>query len=239
MKIIFTILFSVCIIPYNSYAQTATVKGKDVEIERVPDGGYYYLINKRDTNTGSEWILDYELLFTNDGRTFDSIDLSTVCSFTKKGNPVTEMNILFVNRYLGFLYGNLTGYMFYPFLFRTEDAGKTWQRIKLNTAGTPFRKSDFFMFNETRGIQFNNWNSEPIIKYSLTSDGGKTWKNRTFKISRNDFRLLNAAPYLSEIYSTDGSVTLILTNPDEKTGKISKTAIIHSTDFGETFKEIK
>jgi photosystem II stability/assembly factor-like uncharacterized protein len=149
------------------------------------------------------------------------------------------LNLHFVNKDLGFIYGFSAVYAFYPLLFRTDDGGKTWQTIYAGGMGTPFRRSDFFMFNTSQGIIVNNWNSQPDFHYMLTQDGGKTWKQCTYKISRNDIRILNADGYLSEVYSEDGRVTVIFNNNDKGNRGSGIVHVIQSTDHGKTFRELK
>jgi predicted ribonuclease YlaK len=100
------------------------------------------------------------------------------------------------------------------------------------------RRADFFMFNESKGILLNNWNSEPYFNYMLTNDGGKTWQQQRFKISRNDIRIMNTDEALNAVYSENGTVTVILKTLDSGYRSTAKVVVLESKDFGNTFKEL-
>lgn len=235
------ILLSFTFIVFSFFALANEENGDStIQIQKIGENEIYYLV---DTDTSDDKNIkslhpNYALKYTKDGgRTFSHQYLNTINDMLlKAGNPLSEINMSFIDKSVGFIYGYITGFTYYPFLLKTEDAGQTWSGIPQST-GTPLRKSDFFMFNQTQGIILCNWGSEPILKYKLTNDGGETWESKSYEINDKDFRILNAPEYLSAIYSITGEVTVIIQNRDFDMGRNNKVAIIRSSDFGETFNE--
>jgi len=229
----------------NIFSQASDTTEKLIQIQLLSSKEAYMLVQKKwyvgnDSSLHSNLRSRIELKYSNDdGLTYKFCNLDSVLSVLNGNLSTDNLNIHFVNKSLGFIYGYSAFYAFYPLLFRTEDAGKTWQTIFAGPIGTPFRRSDFFMFDEKKGIIVNNWNSEPYFKYMLTKDGGKNWKQHSFEISRNDIRILNADSLLNQIYSENGHVTVIFTNPDKGHRGSGKVLVIESTDYGKTFKEFK
>ncbi|MBK7763713.1 MAG: hypothetical protein IPI46_10130 [Bacteroidetes bacterium] len=218
---------------------------KLIQVQLLSSNEAYYLVSQYsylndDSSTIENLRYQIQLKYTNDdGKTYSMCKLDSVLVFLKGPLSMSSLNIHFVNKDLGFIYGYSAVYAFYPILFRTNDGGKTWQTIFAGGIGTPFRRSDFFMFNESKGIIVNNWNSEPVFNYMLTLDGGKSWKQHSFNISQNDIRIMNAEGALSEVYSEDGHVTIIFRSPDNGKRGSGKILVIQSKDYGKTFKELK
>lgn len=242
----FLILIFTTLTFVNAFSQTSPdTTEKLIHIQLLSSNEAYYLVHKNtnvnnDSSTISSLRSRLVLKFTSDGgKTFVNRNIDSVVSKLTGTLNSPSLNIHFVNKNLGFIYGYSTVYAFYPILFRTEDGGNTWQTIFAGSIGTPFRRSDFFMFNETKGIIVNNWSNEPNFNYMLTNDGGKTWKQHTFKISQKNIRIMNADGMLSEVYSEDGNVTIIFTTPDKGNRGSAKNLIIHSTNYGKTFRELK
>lgn len=242
----FLILFTTMLTFVNAFSQTSPdTTEKLIHIQLLSSNEAYYLVHKNtnvnnDSSTISNLRSRLVLKFTSDGgKTFVNRNIDSVVSKLTGTLNTPSLNIHFVNKNLGFIYGYSTVYAFYPILFRTEDGGNTWQTIFAGSIGTPFRRSDFFMFNETKGIIVNNWNNEPNFNYMLTNDGGKTWKQHTFKISQKKIRIMNADGMLSEVYSEDGNVTIIFTTADNANRGSAKNLIIHSTNYGKSFRELK
>ncbi|MFN5844243.1 MAG: WD40/YVTN/BNR-like repeat-containing protein, partial [Flavobacteriia bacterium] len=205
----------------HSFSQTPTGTSETIiQAQVLSSKEAYYLVShhsylNNDSSSIQNLRYEIQLKYTNDdGKTFTLCNLDTLTARLEGPLSSPSLNLHFVNKDLGFIYGFSAVYAFYPLLFRTDDGGKTWQTIYAGGMGTPFRRSDFFMFNTSQGIIVNNWNSQPDFHYMLTQDGGKTWKQCTYKISRNDIRILNADGYLSEVYSEDGRVTVIFNNND-------------------------
>lgn len=245
MKTLLSFIFSLFL-----FAALANDENKDSisQIQKIGEKEFYYLVDSDASNDtmGSFLHRNYTLKYTNDGgKTFNHRHLDKINDMLlKAGNPLSEINILFIDKSVGFIYGYITGYAHYPFLFKTKDAGKTWDVIDFNTSstdatnvGTPLRESDFFMFNKKRGIMLCNWGSESTLKYKLTTDGGTTWTFKSYELNDKDFRIMNAKEYLSAIYSEEGEVTIIIENRDFEMGMKNKVAIIRSRDFGESFVE--
>lgn len=245
MKLVLTFFILVSLaVPALSKPLTDTTE-KLIQIQLLAPKEAYYLVQRtaqfqNDSLSVSSVRFRTALKYTyDDGVTFSYCNLDSVFSVLQGQLNMPTLNIHFVNKSLGFLYGYSTVYAFYPFLFRTEDGGQTWQTIFAGPAGTLFRRSDFYMFDESRGIIVNNWNSQPVFNYMLTNDGGKTWKPHTFTISRKDIQIGNYNGNLNEVYSEKGQVTIILKSPDTGYRGTEDILVIQSSDFGKTFKELK
>jgi hypothetical protein len=245
MRIIFVFYFSVFIF-LNVYSQKSQdTTEKLIQIQLLSSNEAYYLVNNysylnNDSTSIENLRYNIQLKYSNDdGKTYTICNLDSIFVSLKGPLSNPSLNIHFVNKNLGFIYGYSAVYAFYPILFRTEDGGKTWQTIFAGIIGKPLRRSDFFMFNESKGIIVSNWNSTPVFNYFITEDGGKTWLPRSFKISNTDIRILNAEGFLSEVYSEKGEVTVIFKTPDNGNRGSGKVLVIQSKDFGKTFKELK
>ncbi len=245
MNYFVTFLFNLVLISCLYAQQQNDVTEQIIQVQLLSRGEAYYLVSQNSyINNDSSSILnqryEIQLKYTkDDGKTFSLCTLDSVLAKLEGPLSPASLNIQFVNKSLGFIYGYSAIYAFYPVLFRTDDGGKTWQTIYAGGTGTPLRRSDLFMFNETKGIIVNNWNNEPFFHYMLTADGGKTWEQHRYKISRKDIRILNADGMLNEVYSEDGVVTIVFTNPDGGNRGSGVLHVIQSTDHGKTFRELK
>lgn len=243
MKLILILIFNT-LLTECLYAQNRDTTERLIQIQLLSSKEAYSLVSRawkinNDSLNFENLRFNFELKYSNDGgKTFTLCNLDSVVSVLTGVLNNPTLNIHFVNKDLGFIYGYSTVYAFYPILFRTDDGGKTWKTIFAGM-GTPFRRSDFFMFNEKKGIIVNNWNNEPNFNYMLTDDGGKTWRQCTFKTSRTDIRMLNVDGLISEVYSENGYVTILLTTPDNGNRGSENILILQSTDFGKTFKELQ
>lgn len=174
--------------------------------------------------------------------------LSTINTMLKNENPISEISIRFVDRSHGFIYGFLTGYMFYPFLFRTEDGGKTWYNTKgLGTypdekfpvVGVPLRREHFMMFDKHAGFMATNWNNGGSFNYMLTNDGGRTWQKKSFKLSDPLTIVPNDNQHRTMYYSVEGKITVVIARQHESDQSKSSVIILRSDDFGHSFREMK
>jgi photosystem II stability/assembly factor-like uncharacterized protein len=156
------------------------------------------------------------------------------------GNPIENIDIHFLDKQYGFVFGNEVGYAFYPFILKTENGGKTWQRQLFSNGaiGSPILSDNFFMFDKQKGITIANWGDESKFNYYITEDGGKTWKNKSFDISDKEFRVLNAPNIQKVIFNQSGEVTVILFDFDLQRFRDNKVMFFKSKDFGNTFEMI-
>lgn len=216
---------------------------KIIQTNLISENASYHLLMKHwylgnDSSSFSNYRYKFGLKFSDDKeKTFSSRHLDAVNKVLPKGPDMYDISLLFIDRSVGFIYGYSENEARNPFLFRTEDGGHTWQTVFANTAGTPFRRRDFWMFTELKGIILNNLNSEPNFNYLLTEDGGKTWQQKSFKISRDDIRISNKGQMLDAFY-TSSSITVSLKNPDPLHPNGVRQLMIQSTDFGHSFVEL-
>jgi len=163
---------------------------------------------------------------------------------------ITEspLNVFFVDRELGFIYGahNSNGLSNCFFLLRTEDGGKHWTYKSIlpeSGAQWPYYYWDeecIYLFNKQKGIiVFKPGSRERsyggLIRYSYTKDGGKTWINEKIKTGHS---LIDIMPS----YSESGQVKLVvkyeLISEDSDDRRI-ETEVYQSKNFGEKFKKLK
>ncbi|MFM1810478.1 MAG: Photosynthesis system assembly factor [Bacteroidota bacterium] len=245
MKYFLLLIFNYLLIGFMSAQNDVKTIEKLLQVQLLSSNEAYYLVNRysylnNDSSSIENLRYEIQLKYTNDdGKSYTFCNLDSVLAVLKGPLNTPSINIHFVNKDLGFIYGYSAVYAFYPILFRTDDGGITWQTIYAGEIGTPLRRSDFFMFNEQKGIIVNNWSNEPNFNYMLTDDGGKTWRQCTFKTSRTDIRILNADGFLSAVYSEKGHVTILFTSPDNGKRGSGNILVIQSMDFGKTFKELK
>ena len=214
----------------NGYAQeTQKLSEKIIQTQLLTEKESFYLVENQpnkggDSSSVKAVELNIELKYTADGgKSFTYCQLDSVKKTLATGYNISAISISFIDRSVGFIYGYASAYAYYPFLFRTEDGGKTWQTIFANTIDCPLRRGDFYMFNEKKGILILNWNSQPNFNYM---------------ISRDDIRILNEDSMLKTHYSPSGLVMIRFNNHDPKATNKLKSLIIQSTDFGQTFVEL-
>jgi hypothetical protein len=147
-------------------------------------------------------------------------------------------SIFFINDSVGFFTESGGCYASYDWLFRTTDKGKTWKFIETGsrTSGNSefcmLSNKTFYMFDEIKGIIIWDVKDGKLI-YSLTSDGGISWKINTQKVKANINEIQNIS------YSADGQVTVVCSEKYLRESERKRVTIIQSNNFGNTFLELK
>ena len=144
--------------------------------------------------------------------------------------------VRFVNRNLGFMYGTNGSLMYWPFMYRTEDGGKSWTLLIQRDLGASLviDPEQFYMFNEKQGIIVWQNGSAVDQAYSITSDGGKTWTRGWVKTGYYNASLTTVA------FSKQGEVTMMFQGVySEEKGAVQQSSVYKSTDFGKSFRELK
>lgn len=147
-------------------------------------------------------------------------------------------SIFFINDSVGFFTESGGCYASYDWLFRTTDKGKTWKFIETGsrTSGNSefcmLSNKTFYMFDEIKGIIIWDVKDGKLI-YSLTSDGGISWKIYTQKVKANINEIQNIS------YSADGQVTVVCSEKYLRESERKRVTIIQSNNFGNTFLELK
>lgn len=96
------------------------------------------------------------------------------------GNPISDVQVQFINKYHGYVYGNVVGYAIYPFILKTIDGGKTWKPILIETEMVPNRSLlGFHMFDFELGMAIMGTIDE--FTYFITTNGGETWVEKQYK----------------------------------------------------------
>lgn len=191
-------------------------------------------------NYNSYYIYDMDSIMDEAQRKYRSHERDTLTDYNSSffnygGLPQIE----FVNRELGFMYGTSLVYAFYPFVYRTADGGHTWTFFtykELAEAGSIMGMplEHFHMFDEKHGIIL--WSRDAVSQhYSLTSDGGATWKHHSFLLPS-----VGKCVGLDHVsFTGTASVTLVYIVSDCKDSKSSDTKIMKSGNYGRTFSQLK
>lgn len=152
-----------------------------------------------------------------------------------------EVFLYFPNRNLGFLYGKfaVSGPYLYssnPFILRTEDGGKKWE-LYLPPIGDGIARNDFFMFNEKQAILMPvSLGYDGKLPYLVSSDGGKTWEQKTVEPGQNQFGLFSVS------FTADGTCTLVISygsGKRENDNDQGHTMVLRSENYGRTFRVLK
>lgn len=171
------------------------------------------------------------------------------------GNPYQNLSFQFTDSVTGFVYGNELGYGYWPFLFKTTDAGLHWNRLLFKPIedGVPIYKDNFYMFNKNEGILIYNTNNikrllngkyVTKLQYYLTQDGGKTWKQKSKRLKTRNIHLENNPRYMQCSFTMKGEVFITILNAPwtmPKGKRLAKDRIslqLNSKDFGKSFEEI-
>jgi len=147
-------------------------------------------------------------------------------------------SIFFINDSVGFFTESGGCYASYDWLFRTTDKGKTWKfietgsRTSSNSEFCMLTNKTFYMFDEIKGIIIWDIKDGKLI-YSLTSDGGISWKMNTHKVKANINEIQNIS------YSADGQVTVVCSEKYLRESERKRVTIIQSNNFGNSFLELK
>ena len=170
------------------------------------------------------------------------------------GNPTEELHFQFTDSKNGFIYGNEMGYGYWPFLFKTSDGGRHWNRIlfKEVQSGTELFKDHFYMFDKQRGILIHNVDNVKrklgkeikYFQYYLTNDGGSTWTKRTFRLKQaKGLRIENNPYFMNCSFNNKGEVEVQILRPPwavaegKRKVKDRLSLLLKSEDFGKNFKE--
>lgn len=170
------------------------------------------------------------------------------------GNPKAELHLQFTDSLNGFIFGNEMGYGYWPFLFKTTNGGKNWERklFKPSEGGVPILKDNFFMFDTQRGILIQNRNNvkqllngktKVSLVYYLTKDGGETWTEKSFPLKTRNIRLENSEYFLKCAYTKNGEINIQVLRPPwaspkgKREAKDRITVTLNSKDYGLSFVE--
>lgn len=148
-------------------------------------------------------------------------------------------SIFFINDSTGFFTESGGCYASYNWLFRTSDRGENWTFIDSGsrTDGNSFQmlnNQSFYMFNEKEGIIV--WELlDGSIVYSLTSDGGLTWSQKT----QNMFHKEEHHEVESISFSASGQITIVCAKNYVRETERQPVRVIQSTNYGKSFKLLK
>lgn len=238
MRIIFSCLLLACASLLSAHGHTDSIE------TQVIDKHFFCLEKEIDQTIFRSAPLNGTDTFT---LKIDSIIRST-------GNPKENIHLFFTDAQHGFIYGNEMGYGFWPFLFKTDDGGKHWERklFKPYQGGTEINQDNFYMFDNKRGILIYNTDNrvkfvegtKQYFKYYITDDGGDTWKKKKLKLKHaQGLRIENNHYFMHCSFTSKGEVTAkILRAPwasarGKREIKDRIRLIISSKDFGHHFAE--
>ena len=154
---------------------------------------------------------------------------------------IEAFGIQFINTQIGYLYGYDIGFAYYPFVFKTIDGGKHWERIIFaeEASGFPLSSGNFHMFSEEKGIFVYDWSNISELTYFTTKDGWKTKKEIKLKTMINSSK--NEMDYNDPIncsFGKNGEVTIKL-NAYNSDSYDDNSIFLISKNFGESFKTKK
>lgn len=178
--------------------------------------------------------------------TLDSVLHST-------GNPIENLSFQFLDDKIGFAYGNESGYGVWPFLFKTENGGQSWQRqlIAPKEYGPQLGKQTFYMFDKKNGILlYNHDNTSRTLsgkykvdfEYYITNNGGETWRKKSISLKKaGNLRVENSAYFLQCAYQPTGQATINILAAPWQAAKGKRSIqdrirlILQSEDYGRHF----
>lgn len=248
------------LLPIVSFVVINKLPGKFVKMDKVDDDFYVVLREtvdssqkypKRryklcfehaywgDDNYSSYYICDMDSIMDDAQRKYfkqqgDTLSDQRAHFFNYGGLPQID----FVDRNLGFLYGTAMVYAYYPFVYRTTDGGHTWTFYTYKELAEArgimgMQLEHFHMFDDKHGIILWSWDAVSQ-HYSLTSDGGATWKHHSFLLPS-----VGKCVQLDHVTFTGVSnVTLVYVVSDCKDSKSSDTRIMKSENYGKSFRRL-
>ncbi len=237
MKAAYIIICFFLAMPFNIFAQQDTIRENHLELFEYL-GTATFLV-KRDMPANPKGSFFIKKIWYRGGiegkpegeKVVEYIPLSPVLygpetSFGPGAYP-EEIHIQFASENVGFLYGYGVIYSYYPFLYRTDDGGRTWKLIKLETR--QLFKNSLFMFDANRGILLSYNGLGTHYDYYVTTDAGITWEKKTIRTpkieNKNPMSLFMPHP----VYNHNGIVTLVYDGKH----------VFQSTDHAQSFKHLK
>jgi hypothetical protein len=238
MKAAYLITCFLLSLPFSIFAQQDTIKENHLEFFEYL-GTATFLV-KRDWPSNSKGSFFIKKIWYRGGiegkpegervieyHSLDSVMYTNPETSFGPGAYPEEIHIQFANENVGFLYGYGVVYDYYPFLYRTEDGGRTWKLIKLETG--QLYKNSLFMFDANRGILLKNAGYVNKYEYFATNDGGLTWQEKTIHPTKSNLKEANKIHVPFPVYNHQGIVTIVFDGKH----------VFQSTDFGQSFKYLK
>jgi len=187
-------------------------------------------------------------LYSNDENKHFAVELinrltnDTIVNFIdsiRHANCSPPNSIFFINDSTGFFTESGGCYASYDWLFRTTDRGQTWKYIETgsrtsgNSEFCKLNNKTFYMFDDSKGIIIWDFKDGKLI-YSLTSDGGISWKMNFQKVivKANINEIQNIS------YSADGQVTLVCSEKYLRESERKRVTIIQSNNYGNSFHKL-
>jgi hypothetical protein len=249
------------LLPLLGFALVNKLPGKFVKMDKVDDD--FYVVIRETVDSSQKYPMRrYKLCFEHaywgedNYSSYYIYDIDSIMDEARRkyclkdGDTLTDLSssffnygglpqIEFVNRELGFMYGTSMAYAYYPFVYRTADGGHTWTFYTYKELaeaqgimGMPLEH--FHMFDDKHGIIL--WTRDELSQhYSLTSDGGATWKHHSFLLPS-----VGKCVGLDHVsFAGTSSVTLVYIVSDCKDSKSADTKIMKSGNYGRTFSQLK
>ncbi len=185
-------------------------------------------------------------------KVYDRSYTDSTCPFNESSfnlsHLASNLNIQYLNDSVWFIYGTRTEYAYYPYVFRTTDTGLSWQTIIRSNPNVHNRKIDYISMRKNLFHMFDLINGIWIVKlennhvnYRITSDGGFTWKNRSFFFKRAKEIEINSSVF-DVSYKEANSIQISIKGYFKKDGKWTNSSfnpIYYSNNFGRKFKRLK
>ncbi|MFM2017726.1 MAG: Photosynthesis system assembly factor [Bacteroidota bacterium] len=248
------------LLPLLGFVLVNKLPGKFVKMDKVDDD-FYIVIRETIDSSHKYPVHHYSLNFEHaywgeeNYSAYYSYDLDSLMRTARTKHPLVAKDsgiifnsayeysdvpeLEFVNRKIGFLYGNSLMYGYYPFVYRTEDGGHNWTfytvgDLKKDASLMGPALTHLHMFDDKHGIIL--WQMGVTQQfYSLTSDGGATWQQHEFRLSG-----LCKSGRLSHVaFAGESGITLVYLVTNIVGGSDNDTEIMKSDDYGKTFRRLK
>lgn len=238
--ILAVVLFTISITFYGQVDVEVKTTRTTIQRQQMEKGHYYHLdkLMSKSSIIGNP---TYELsLFGKDNQLISKTTLNN--HIYTMSNPIEALFMKFISVNTGFIYGYEHGFGYFPILYKTTDAGKTWARVlfEKNETLCPLYKDSFHMFNQKQGIAIVNpifllskkEYSKNNFDYFITNDGGLTWEKKSLVLKAQNIEISNFNGSIKTFFKKNGTVISIISN-------IKNTIVLRSDDFGATFRLLK
>jgi hypothetical protein len=142
--------------------------------------------------------------------------------------------IQFLNDSTWYIFGNRVEFAFYPYIFRTTNAGISWEPLVQTwpeQSNITKMSSLFRMYDVTHGIWVIGLESNKL-KYRITEDGGYTWEYKQIRLKRL-YKRIGMHTHI-QMSTTNNSTTIFLNN----TTVFRNGNRYVSKNFGQKFRKV-
>jgi len=244
-----TILLLLTIFSGNvAHSQNTDTLDKILQVQTSEDGDVFDLLQKNidyDSLANQQPLVWYIKCLTEQGQKSATILLDTMTmgwgyhgrsDLFKGPGGVYTPSIFFLNKNIGFVYGSFKAYGDKPFILRTVNGGKSWQKTdSLPHCIYGIRRGDFSMMDTQHGFFFlpHQYGVEDSVSYFITKNQGQTWQQKRIPLNVKDYDVVK----YDVLFDKYGQITIVVYLMNAT--NLNKFIIFQSTNFGETFSILK